>query len=200
MVKVSVLNGSITVKGSQRDDVIVEADHCGLKVEESDNQVTVRPDVKRPVDLRIAVPAKTSLQLKCTKGGNITVEMLEGEIEAEGVNSSITLRKITGVVVAHSMQGRIMVQMDRVAADKPMSFSTMNGDIDVCLPADTKANVKLQTLNGTIHSDFAVVPRPDSRQKAGQRLVGLINGGGPQIQLQTLNGGIYLRKPEQNNP
>jgi DUF4097 and DUF4098 domain-containing protein YvlB len=199
-VKLSVLNGSITVKGHQRDDVIIEADHRALKIEESDNEVTVAPEGSRPVDLRVAVPVKTSLQLKCTKGGNILVEMVEGEIEADGVNCSITLRKIAGVVVAHSMQGRILVQMDRVTRGKPMSFSTMNGDIDVSLPADTKANVRLQTLNGTIHSDFDVVQKPDSRHSAGQRLSGSINGGGPHIQLKTLNGGVHLRKPERNTP
>ena len=41
-----------------------------------------------------------------------------------------------------------------------MSFSTMNGDIDVSLPADTKARVKMKADNGEIYSDFEVQQEP----------------------------------------
>ena len=200
MVKVSVLNGSITVRGYPGKEVLLETDQAGLRVEEADNQVIVEPDPDGPVDLRISVPARTSLQLKCTKGGNIQVERLEGEIEAEGVNASITLRKITGVVVAHSLQGRVVVQMDKVTPGKPMAFSAMNGDVDVSLPADTRADVSLQTLNGSLHTDFAISEIADSRQKAPRRVAGRINGGGAEITLKTLNGGVRLRKSDPSHP
>ena len=44
--------------------------------------------------------------------------------------------------------------MDAVDPNKPLSFSSMNGTIDVTLPADFKANVKLRTDHGEIYSDF----------------------------------------------
>ena len=46
--------------------------------------------------------------------------------------------------------------IDRVDASKPMSFSTMNGEIDVTLPATTKGNFRMKTDNGEIFSDFEV--------------------------------------------
>jgi len=39
---------------------------------------------------------------------------------------------------------------------KPMSFSSLNGTLDVTLPADIKANIKLQSDNGEVYSDFPV--------------------------------------------
>jgi hypothetical protein len=194
MVKVTVLNGSIAVKGYDGQEVLIEANQRGVQISESENEVRVQPSPTSPVDLRLSVPAKTSLQLKCTNGGNIQVEGVEGEIEANGINASVTLRQISGVVLAHSLQGRVLVQMNKVTAGKPMSFSALNGDVDVTLPADLKADVKLQTTTGTIHSDFPITLRGETGMRIGEKLTGTINGGGPELQLTTLNGSLYLRK------
>ena len=98
--------------------------------------------------------------------------------------------------------------MDRIDASKPMSFSTMNGDIDVTLPGNLKANVLMKTDNGDIYSDFEVklsaptVTRSDTgRQPDGtyhlrldHSLRGTIDGGGPEYQFNSFNGQIYIRK------
>ena len=101
--------------------------------------------------------------------------------------------------------------LDKITADKSMSFSSLNGDVDVTLPADTKARVKLKTDNGEIYSDFevkmdAASQRPvveDGRSNRGKyrvridrALYGTINGGGPEFQFQTFNGNVYIRKPK----
>ena len=90
-----------------------------------------------------------------------------------------------------------------------MSFSTMNGDVDVTLPPDVKARVKLKSDNGEIYSDFDVHPETnpnspnlaETHGKDGRYRVqfdkvtyGSINGGGPEMQFTTFNGKIYLRK------
>jgi DUF4097 and DUF4098 domain-containing protein YvlB len=90
-----------------------------------------------------------------------------------------------------------------------MSFSSMNGNIDVTFPADLKANVKMQSDRGEIFSDFEIKIREnstqpiveDSRSRNGKYRVrldkavyGAINGGGPEIQFKNFNGAIYIRK------
>jgi DUF4097 and DUF4098 domain-containing protein YvlB len=90
-----------------------------------------------------------------------------------------------------------------------MSFSTLNGDIDVTLPADVKANVRMKTDNGAIYSDFDVTlnhtssaaPEQSGRQSNGsyhirfnRAITGTINGGGPELQFTSFNGQIYIRK------
>ena len=37
-----------------------------------------------------------------------------------------------------------------------MSFSTVEGDVDVTLPADVKATVRLKTEEGDFYTDFAI--------------------------------------------
>ena len=141
--------------------------------------------------------------------GSIVVEKVEGEIEANNLNGPVTLTNVSGIVVAHSVNGEVTIQMDKVTPDKPMSFSTLNGDIDVTVPPDLKAKVKLETQNGAIYSDFEIsldrTARPptveDGRKEGGKyRIVfdkgvaGTINGGGPEIQFKTVNGNIHIRK------
>ena len=90
-----------------------------------------------------------------------------------------------------------------------MSFSSLNGDIDVTLPADLKAKVKLKSDNGAVYSDLDIQVDASSRKPVVQdnssghgrfrvqfdrATYGVINGGGPEIQLTTFNGNIYIRK------
>jgi DUF4097 and DUF4098 domain-containing protein YvlB len=142
-------------------------------------------------------------------GQGIRIENISGEIEANNMNGEVAIVNASGSVVAHSMNGKVTVSLASIEAGKPMSFSTMNGDIDVTLPASTKANVKMKTSHGEMYTDFDVqlngnAPAPDvedNRGKGGRYRVridasvnGTINGGGPEFQFTTFNGDIMLRK------
>ena len=230
-VKVNVLNGGITVKGYTGNEVIVEGRSrgggsrheapappgmhridprgSGLQVDEDNNVIDIGTGAfNRAVDIVIQVPRQVTLKLQSTNNGGIEVENVTGEIDAQALNGPVTLRNVSGAVVAHSLNGRVVVTLDQITAGKPMSFSTLNGDIDVTLPATAKANVKMKTDNGDIYSDFDIVlspsagkPQVDSGSGKGKYRVrfdhgtyGTINGGGPEFQFTTLNGRIYIRK------
>jgi len=182
----------------------IDAGGSGLDVTEENNVVTIKTGSMRPADLVITVPRRTSLQLKSMSGGDIYVEGVQGEVDADNMNGKVTLKDVSGSVLAHSMNGEVKVSLNQVDLSKPMSFSTMNGDIDVTLPDTFKANVRMKTDNGSIYSDFDV--KLDSgahaeRNEAGgtyhlrydRSLRGTINGGGADVQFTTYNGQIYIR-------
>ena len=234
-IRAHLMSGGITVRGADRRDVLVEAragereerherhrahaegmkrlelpGGSGLDVTEEDNVVNIKTSsFNRPTDLVITVPRRSSLQLKCVNGGDIDVEQVDGEIDADNLNGKITLKNVSGSVVAHSLNGAVLVTLDRIDLSKPMSFSTMNGDIDVTLPDNIRANVRMKTDNGDIYSDFDVkidaggrmIPNESGRQPDGtyhlrfdRTLRGTINGGGPEFQFTSFNGQIYIRK------
>jgi hypothetical protein len=177
----------------------------GLSVEEENNLVTVRMQHARHGELVISVPPDTSLKLR-TMNGEIAVEGVKGELDVNSNNGKIALNNVSGSVLANTMNGTIKVTMDSVDANKPLSFSSMNGAIDVTLPADFKANVKLRTDHGEIYSDFDFKPgggaitQPNNtadgkfKVKMDRTITGTINGGGAEITFKTYNGTIYLRK------
>jgi DUF4097 and DUF4098 domain-containing protein YvlB len=230
LVKASLVNGGITVKAYDGQQVIVEArsrngesekaapgglrrldvSRTGLTVEEENNEVRISTDsFMRPIDLTISVPVRTSLKLSSVNDGDIVVTGVDGEMDVNDVNGAVTLNHVSGNCVAHALNGRILATFARVNPQKPMAFSSLNGDIDVTFPADLKANVNIRSDRGDIFSDFDVqlqssAPKQvveDSREHGGKHRVkidksvhGTINGGGPEIQFTNFQGSIYIRK------
>jgi DUF4097 and DUF4098 domain-containing protein YvlB len=167
--------------------------------------------MSRGTDFTIQVPARTHLKLSTLNDGPIVVENVEGEIEVNNQNESITLTNVAGSVVANAMNGTVKVIMTRLTADKAMAFTSFNADVDVTLPASAKANLKMRSDHGEIFTDFDVQTRaaaPAASQNArrsdgririevNQAIQGSINGGGPEFELRTFNGNIYVRKGAQ---
>jgi hypothetical protein len=184
--------------------------NAGLEIDEDDNLVNIKTSpAGGATDLDITVPRRSSLQLKCLNDGDIRVEQVDGEIEADNLNGKITLINVSGSVLAHSLNGAVFATLDRIDPSKPMSFSTLNGDIDVTLPDNVRANVRMKTDNGEIYSDFDVKldagshvetneggKRQDGRYhlRFDRTLRGSINNGGPEFQFTSFNGQIYIRK------
>lgn len=229
-VKASLVNGGITVKAYDGKEVIVEArsrshereesasggmrrlniSRTGLTVEEENNEVRISTEsYARPIDLVISVPARTSLRLRAVNDGDIVVAGVEGELDVDDVNGSVTLNNISGNCVAHALNGKVLATFVKVSPDKPMAFSSLNGDIDVTFPSTLKANVSIRSDRGDVYSDFDVqlqstAPQQvveDGRGKGGKYRVkidksvhGAINGGGPEIQFTNFQGSIYIRK------
>jgi DUF4097 and DUF4098 domain-containing protein YvlB len=230
-VRAHLLNGSITVKGADVKEVIVEAHtrhederaegraqgmkripmtSTGLNIEAENNQVRISTDsVQRTVDLTITVPTHTSLSLKSVNDGNISVSGVDGELDVDNVNGNVDLKNIGGSVVAHALNGHVVASFNRIDPQKPMAFSSLNGEIDVTFPPDLKANVSMRTDNGEVYSDFDIklqanAPQQtveDDRGKGGKYRVkvdknvrGTINGGGQEMQFKNFNGNIYIRK------
>jgi len=184
----------------------------GLEVVEKDNVMTVQVDsFDQDIDLTIQVPFNTSLKLRCVDDGEIKVEQVSGEIEAEVVDGPVNLKNISGAVTAHSFDDGIVASFNKVPAGKPMSFTSMDGDIDITFPPNTKATLKMQARDGEIYSDFDIKleqkaqrTEEDLRKEGGKYRLhmenfsyGKINGGGPEIVLKTIDGNIYIRKGKQ---
>lgn len=230
-LRAHLVSGSITVKGADVKEVVVEArargeeahaggraegmkripmTSTGLNIEAENNNVRVSTDsYQRTVDLTITVPTHTSVSLHTVNDGNILVSGVDGELDVNNVNGEVDLKNIGGSVVAHALNGHVVATLNRVDPQKPMAFSSLNGDIDVTFPADLKANVSMRTDNGEVYSDFDVKVQPttpqqtveDNRGKGGKYRVkidknvrGTINGGGQEIQFKNFNGNIYIRK------
>ena len=235
-VKARLISGSITVTAGTGSQVVVEAEGRdrgrgrdrgpyrnippgmrridggghGFNVEEDHNVVTVIPDLGgQGMNLTIQVPMNTSVELKTVNGGHIDVTGISGDLDVENINGSVTLQNVSGSVSAHTVNGSLTASLDRVTPDKPMSFSSLNGKVDVTLPADTKARLRLKTTHGAVYSDFDVKMEPDTsnpvieygrgqggkyRIRMDRGIYGSINGGGPEYSFQTMNGTILIHK------
>ena len=183
----------------------------GLTIEEQDNVVTIGSHRPGGSDMHVIVqvPALTSAKVHLINGGDITMEGITGELEVQCTNGGIDLKNVGGSVVANAINGHVRVTFTSVAAGKPMSFSSLNGDIDVTLPSETKGSLSMKAdMGGEIYTDFDLALTPQTakpevaqRDKKGRYRVtidrsmhGTVNGGGPEFTFKTFQGDIYLRK------
>jgi DUF4097 and DUF4098 domain-containing protein YvlB len=213
-LKVSLQNGSVTVRGYDGKDALIETsahvsgrerrpshvpegmhridnDGMGLDVTEENNVLTVVGS-NTSGHVTIQVPVQTSLVLRSVNGGAITVENISGSIDANHTNGGITITNVSGSVLANTTNGNVTVALNKVSPDKAMSFTSFNGRVDVTLPPDVKANVMMKTNNGEIWSDFDIKlnagAKPpvveDSRSSNGKYKVRL-----DRAMYGTINGG-----------
>jgi len=182
----------------------------GLSVEEDNNTVSVSTGLvgtSRNVDVTVQVPAHASMKLNTVNDGKIKVDHVIGDVEASNVNGPVTIDHVSGSAVVDAINGEIIVVFDKVDAAKSMSFSSLNGNIDVALPADAKANLMMKNDQGEIYSDFDItMEKPSSKTEASPRskrgtyrvvleksMRGKINGGGAEMMFKNFNGDIYIR-------
>lgn len=233
-LKVSTLNGSITVKAYNGRDVIIDGGSGsgdnfrhrdlpvppeaqgmrrldtgnGINAQEDNNVVTVSTGIFGGSSLTIQVPASTSVSLHTVNGGHIDVDGVNGDINVEDTNGRVTLTNVGGSIVANALNGRVNATITHLDTTKPSSFSSMNGTIDVTLPADVHAHLRLKTVHGNIYmdNDFNFqqtrTPAPEGERESNgmyrvnvdKGIEGNLNGGGPEIRFQNFNGNIYVRK------
>jgi len=230
-VRVGMHSGGIIVKGGNRKDVAVTSrgaedtsrrrtpappgltrlnQSASLTITEENNVVSVQSgSMNRQVDVEVQAPTRVNLNLSAHNNGDILVENTDGDMEVTNHNGAISLTNVAGSVVANTHNGDVRVTLTRITSEKAMAFASFNGDVDITLPANAKANLKLRSDNGEIFTDFDVQMRPTApaqstrtgggrqRIEVNQSLYGTINGGGPEFELRTFNGNIYVRKGGQ---
>jgi hypothetical protein len=179
----------------------------GLEASEDNNRVVVRTNaMNRNVDLDIKVPRDFSMKLSAMNNGKIIVEGVNGELEISNLNDDIKLTDVSGSVIANTLNGDLQVSLKKITPNVPMAFSSMNGKIDVALPASAKFSTKMKADNGEIYSDFEMNFNKggDNKEltkvsggksvKLDKWLYGSVNGGGPEFMFKNFNGNIYIRK------
>ena len=179
-----------------------------LKITEEENKITIKSGYPMNYqNYKIKVPYDCSFKISIVNG-NISVKDIKGELEINTVNGQINLAKITGSAVASTVNGTIKVGFKEVTPDAPMAFSTINSPIDVTLPSDIKATLKIKTERGDIYSNFDMDIKEEQEKSHKEYkhdftatswsrwTTGKINGGGPELVFKSLHGDIHIRKGE----
>lgn len=126
-----------------------------------------------------------------TVNGLVEVANVGGQVKASTVNGRVRVSTRSGPVEASTVNGGIDVRMSSLARDGDMKFSTVNGDVTVETPESLDARVRLGTLHGSIISDY---PVQLSGRFGPRRAEGTIGRGGREIEIETVNGDVELRK------
>ncbi|HYP17756.1 MAG TPA: DUF4097 family beta strand repeat-containing protein [Opitutus sp.] len=175
-LKVTVSNGDIRIRGSDTPEILVRSEaqpqgaeqrKDGLRVLTSATSysLTEKANVVSLThgadswpgsggDFEIEVPRSTNVIVSNSLGGEIEISDVHGDLEVKSLNGEVQLNGVSSGVLVETMNGQIDVNVRALAESKPLSFTSMNGEVNLRLPVDTKASVRLRTHNGSILTDF----------------------------------------------
>ena len=89
------------------------------------------------------------------------------------------------------MNGGVDASFGRADWTGEIRLKTVNGGIDISLPGDASAELRAATVNGDIETDFPITVQG---RVSKRKLSGTIGSGGRQLALETVNGGIEIKK------
>jgi len=185
----------ITARGGTEEDAKKVLDQ--VEMAEEAGAARVRLQAKYPRELgrhgievtyTIRAPRSAKVSLE-NVNGTVRVSGVFAGLKAETTNGSVHGEGLGNTVVATSTNGEVKVRMASMGGDG-VALETTNGTIDLKLPADAKATLSARCVNGGIR--VTDLPFEKSGEGSRRKLDGTINGGGPAVRLETVNGSIRV--------
>ena len=219
-------NGGISVKGSDRSDILIRA--CVQAWGKSDEDAkalgervsistsgTIRADGPTvgsdgwnnngwSVSYQILTPRNTNVNLTAHNGG-ITITGIDGTAQFETMNGGVFLSDVAGTFTGRTTNGGVFVKLSgQNWRGGGLDVTTTNGGVNIEMPQSYAAHVETGTVNGGFSSDIAALqpPREDRNDNGWgyhQRKTKIsadLNGGGAPIKVVTTNGGVHIGTPE----
>jgi hypothetical protein len=175
-LKIRVWHGEVTVHGGDVKEIIVKSDSqdasptprkdglrvlsasAGFVLSEKDNVATLDYGADGwtggSADFDITVPRSTSITVANSAHGNFECNDIAGDIDVRTMSGDVSLGDISGGALVETMNGEINVHVKALTDGKPLSFTSMHGEISIHLPQDSKANVRFRTHRGVILTNF----------------------------------------------
>ena len=151
----------------------------------------IRNNESWDVSLELQVPRALRLALATANGG-IALRDFGGTAELRTANGGLALADVGGDIRGRTVNGGISVALSGRRWDGAgLDLQGTNGGIQLAVPANYNAEVDLRTFNGGVRVD---VPLTAQRSMSRTRITGRVGSGGPLLRLQTLNGGVMVRR------
>ena len=155
----------------------------------------------------LKVPVRTDLVLSTVLEGDVEARGVEGTFDVRNVVGRVRLIDAAGSGEARAVSGGVTVAFKR-HPDGPCFFKSVSGDVEVDFPGEPSADFRIKTMHGEVYSDFDVTylpkapPAREERREESGLYVFRSNGGygvrtgkgGPEIKLETLTGDILIAK------
>jgi DUF4097 and DUF4098 domain-containing protein YvlB len=210
-------NGSVSVTGERRGDILVRAlvfarARSAERAREIAREVTVstsgtiRATGPRTggvrlrqgssegwhVNFRIQAPNGTDLNLT-SSNGSLSASEVRGRMRLRTSNGSIRLMDVGGDVEADTSNGSVNATLSGSKWDGTgLSIHTSNGSVRLTVPDNYNARLVAGTSNGSINVGFPVTVQGNLRR--GRDIDTTLGSGGPTISVRTSNGSERLER------
>jgi DUF4097 and DUF4098 domain-containing protein YvlB len=203
------VNGGITISAWDKNEIEIDAvktasssdklHDARIEVAGSGHSVDVK--TKYPswgnnngasVEYTIHVPRGARLFAVETVNGGIHIDGPNNLIKAKTVNGKVEVWNASGELQMESVNGELKASLNN-AGKNPARLKVVNGSIALSMPPSANARIKVSTVTGGIQSDLPVtVNKP--QYGPGASVDATLGSGGATIEVESVNGTIYLHK------
>lgn len=191
----------VEVKDDSNDDGV----DLGVKYNCRNCNASIRFEVEVPRGMRlrydeistasgnVSVSDITGRLGASSASGDVKIEDVRGTVEADSASGNVTVEDVAGEVSAETASGNVAVRIKQLTGDGDMRYSSASGNVEVTMPADINADVKLSTMSGSVKTDF---PLEVARKQfgPGESAEGKLGSGGRKLRLSTASGNVKLMR------
>jgi DUF4097 and DUF4098 domain-containing protein YvlB len=147
------------------------------------------------VEYTLTVPRGAELDSIDLVNGGLVVIGVQGGMEADLVNGDIIAKDIGGDLHLSTVNGSIRPEFVDMENVERIELKSVNGKIKLVLPSEASASVRVKTLNGSLRNDFGL--EVCKHKYVGADMRGDIGGGDVDVIIETVNGGIEIRRSDK---
>jgi len=161
------------------------------------DSVRIEAKVERPEGFSGRVSVSVRYSVRVPPGVRVSFKNEVGETIVTGLSSGVTIAATTGPVRGRDLSGPVdaatvngPVELSFVALNADVRAQTINGGVDVRVPADANAEIEARAVNGGVRVDDALKLEAAVRERTSLR--GTLNAGGPTVSMVVTNGGVFI--------
>jgi len=202
------VNGSIRIEAWDKAVVQLDAvkkaktkeqvDAVKIEIDSNPDRLTIHtkyPSTKNwfrnnnaSVEYTLKVPKNAALDEISSVNGNVDVSGVTGKVHASTVNGAVNARGLAANTELSTVNGAVKAAFDSIDKVKSVSFSSVNGALDLQLPPNPNADISLSTVNGRISGDVTV----KKNWPVGSEAKVQLGEGGTKVKGSTVNGGMKV--------
>jgi len=212
-IELDNINGPVHISSWDQNSVKVDAvkyanskerlDEAKIEIEAGKDYLSIRtryPDHNNSwswgshnnpasVEYTLTVPRTARLDEIKLINGPLDITGVTGEVRASCINGELTAHDLAGHARLSTINGRLDARFDQLAGSS-VELNSVNGEVELTIPSDSKAEIAATTVSGGIQNDFGLHV---SHHFVGHNMHGELGNGGTHIKISNVNGRIEIR-------
>jgi hypothetical protein len=163
-------------------------------------------DYNYEFNYKLRIPRNVNVKFATINNGHVEIKNIQGEIYVSNVNGDVSVREVAGNLKASTVNGTLDISYNSMDADFG-EFNTVNGTIYVFVPDNGKGVFNFDTRWGEVFSEFEfdekMAPKLKTERDGSKTRYKMVNSngyrigkGGPQLDFETLNGDIRIKRKQ----
>ena len=211
-IRLKNINGNVTFKACDCSQVTMVAnisassqemrDRISIDIDDSSDRLSIKTKYKKnrgsswnnqhsEVVYELQVPNTVNLDGINLVNGSLKISGVSGELDADLVNGNLDSDGLSSSTRVKMVNGDITLKFtDLTNADK-VDLESVNGKIEVYMPAHADVSVSAETVSGQISNEFGL--NVIKHKYVGSEMKGNVGSGRVTLNMDNVNGKIALK-------